>query len=570
MNKLTVEEQIQALAEMQEELEEVKGDVDTFNDDLADTSPMDISFDDDSGGMDDLNPDEKEKASQIKTPEDAKKALNEAKKDIQDVVDNLDALVGKTEEEQKTAKIKRPSQKYASSIVTLASNAEKAIDEAKSALSHWSYLRKLKKKTAKEVPAARHISVEDAAKTLISSKRAIQKVEKIFKEGTSVPPTGSDFSGDKWPNGKDPKEVEDRAWHAGTNKFDKDLAWEHKRVNPAVDKRLTTEEYPRDDTPYVNATLHFVDGENKYASYWDIFDTKQKKRMLITFANLPQEILPAVDDKHLKMFATQRYGNEIIAHVTHYGFDHIQDTLNGRFAKFDFPTLAKSAADSKTNIRKYYKDAYGDPAFASKLTTGEDKSQMDTAYKPEEEKIKEYDDNTKDGTGTLSNKKPAPVQKVATETDKALIQAKANKAVESATFAASRGIIPFTKQDIRKLAKEYFNYSDAEYKVVLATLQKLPLVNEAALKEAHIPDAEAGIVGNPLEGVRDNKASVTTEDIDTNVSSDARIAKQASFVPQVSKDNVLQAKSMFQSRIVNGLQRKGIIKDVRRPAYKSV
>ncbi|MFA5395632.1 MAG: hypothetical protein WC346_06370 [Methanogenium sp.] len=570
MKNLPIEEQIQALAEMQEELEGVKSDVDSFNDDIADISPGDISFDEEDMG--DLNPGEKEKASQIKTPEDAKKALNEAKKDIQDVLDNLDALVGKTEEEQKTANIKRPSQKYASSIVALASSAEKAIDEAKNALTHWSYLLKLKKNPSKRVAtsAMGKISVEEAADTLISSKRAIQKVEKIFKEGTSVPPTGSEFSGDKWPNGKDPKEIEDRAWHAGAGKFDKDLAWEHKRTNPAVDKRLTTEEYPRDDAPYVNATLHVVDGENRYASYWDIFDTKQNKRMLVTFANLPTEIAPAADDNHLKMFTSQGYGNCIIAHIQQHGFDNVQSTLNGKIAKFDLPKLAKTAADSKTNIRKFYKDAYGDPSYASKLTAGEDKSKMDVAYTPEESTIKDYDDKTKDGTGTLSKQKPVVTQKVATEEDKAVIQAKANKAVEGATFAASRGVIPYTVQDVRKLAKEYFNYTDAEYKAVMATLGKLPLTNEAALKEAHIPDAEAGVVGNPLEGVRDPKASVKTEDIDTNVSSDAKIAKQASFVPQISKDNALQVKSPFKSRIVEGLQKKGVLQDVKGPRFKSV
>ena len=140
MSKFNPQEQIKALAEMQQELEEVKGEVDDFGGELDELSPVDISFDDVE-----LEDEDKEKVSKIKTPEDAKKALQEAKKDIGEILDNFDALIGQSEEEQKIAKVKRFNDKYASSLASLASSADKAINDAKNALAHWSFLLKSKK-----------------------------------------------------------------------------------------------------------------------------------------------------------------------------------------------------------------------------------------------------------------------------------------------------------------------------------------------------------------------------------------------------------------------------------------
>lgn len=564
-NQLSKEAQLKALAEMKAELEAVKAAVEDFDAQLGDTGPSDIDF----GGMDESGPSEdidfgggegeegKEKEPVIKTPEDAKKALEEAKKDISNVVENLDGLVGQTEEEEKIATFKRPNEKYASTIASLASNADKAITDAKGALKHWAFLLKLKKKASKT--PINDNRLKSALDTVKEAKSLVSEVEGLFKAGTSVPPTGAKFTGDKWPNGKDPKTVEDHHWEAGASKFHKDKKFEDARPNPAVDERLTTVEYPRDDSPFVNASVHVVDGENKEASYWDIADTKSGKRMLVTFASLPDEIGPK-DEKTFKMFITPRYGRLIASNIAQHGFDSIKEQLDGKLAKFVPTSLAKVAADSKTNVRKYYTDAYGDAEFSKRMVAGQDKENMDIAYKPKDDKVKEADTNVKDGEGTLSTQKVDPQ----------LIRAKAAKAVELAQFAASRGIIPFTKQAVRKTAQEYMKYTDEQFKFAEATYGKLPLVNEAALKSAHIPDAESGIVGNPLEGVRDQGASASTEDLDSGVASDAKVSsKKASFVPQVTVDNQLNKKSPFKSRMVDGLQKKGALSDVRKPHYKT-
>ncbi|MCK9541066.1 MAG: hypothetical protein M0R03_03450 [Novosphingobium sp.] len=567
IQKLSKEEQIQSLAEMQEELEGVKSDVDTFNDDLGDVS--DISMEDGDFFGDDLSDEDKEKAKEIKTPEDVKNALSEAKKDIEAVIDNLDGVIGQTSDEQKTAKFKRPNEKYASTITALAKTATKAIDDAKNAMNHWSFLTKLKKKAkaSKEGKTSSKGDLKSALETIKEAKRVVSETEQMFvKNATSVPPTGAEFTGDKWPNGKNPAEVELRHWHAGADKIKKDKKFEDARPNPAVDERLTSVEYQRNDAPYVNATLHLLDGEGKYGSYWDIWETKTNKRMLVPFVGIPDKI-GAKDDVYFNRFISKRYGNSILQYINDNGFDAAKEELNGRLAKFN-PGLAKTAAESKTNLRKYYTDAYGERQYASQLTSNEGrKEKMNEGYTPQNDTIKEYDEHTKDGPGTLSNQNKKPVQKVATAEEKAVLQAKADRAVELAKLAASRGVIPYTIATVRKQASIYFKYSDDQYKAVEATLSQLPLINEAAMKEAHIPETENGIVGNPSQGVSEPTAQVDTEGIDSGVASDAKIAKQATIVPQVSQNNGEQ-KPLFESKLVNTLNRTGVAKRIKTAQYK--
>jgi hypothetical protein len=105
------------------------------------------------------------------------------------------------------------------------------------------------------------------------------------------------------------------------------------------------------------------------------------------------------------------------------------------------------------------------------------------------------------------------------------------------------------------------NQPDAVIAFAEKTLNEMPLVNEAALsKEGTIPDADSGIVGNKLQGVRDTKAKAGTEGtINNNVESDAKIAKRASFVPQVTKNvpNGLQISDAFTTT-AKKLELKGI------------
>jgi hypothetical protein len=101
---------------------------------------------------------------------------------------------------------------------------------------------------------------------------------------------------------------------------------------------------------------------------------------------------------------------------------------------------------------------------------------------------------------------------------------------------------------------------DATFGIKEATIDELPIVSEAALKEAHIPDAETGIVGNLFEGVRDPKAQVKAEDVDSTVKSDAKISKQANIVPQIQSQVPIGKLSVADSfhTIENRLKQKGL------------
>jgi len=371
---------------------------------------------------------------------------------------------------------------------------------------------------------------------------------------TGVPPTGAEFSGDKWPGGKNPAEVELRAKDAGSAKFNKDKVFEDKRPNPAVDHRLDTTEYTRDDTPYVNASFRFNEG-SPFESFWDIKDTKVGKRIVASFLNTPST-LGKKTQAALKYFSGEEYGKKIIDNILRVqaekdsgkrnitGIDYIKNQLNAEYiGKSKSASLDAEARDpkvkDKAKIRRYYKDAYGDAEYARELTSkkkdpkakvamegeGGSNDDMDVEYKPDDEHPKDKNEGEqKDGTGTISSVDPE------------IVKAKARKAVELAKLYASRGSIPFTKEAIYTKAKEFMNISDQDYSVRESTLKELPVVNENALKLAHIPDTEVGISGNKAEGVRDPKAAVKTDGLEGSPKTDAKISKQSSIVPQVSSE----------------------------------
>jgi hypothetical protein len=110
---------------------------------------------------------------------------------------------------------------------------------------------------------------------------------------------------------------------------------------------------------------------------------------------------------------------------------------------------------------------------------------------------------------------------------------------------------------------------DATFSATAATLESLPITNESALKESHIPDTEKGIVGNKSEGVRDPQAKVKTEDINAAVKGDATISKSASLVPQMTTDSEGKKDlSAFFTTTASRLEKKGIsINQLRRPTY---
>ena len=297
INKTVV---VGALGEMASELATTKQKVEKFAEDLSAMKPEDMDFNFDKGapeeGKEEGAPEEgaepmeesgkeEEKEKLPKTDEEKKKVLDEAKKDIQSVVDSLDGVQGQAEQEKEAASIKRPNAVYASNLNSLRKSAEDVIDDANSALKHWAYLKKAYRPQEK-IAELTHTDLKQVANTL-EQLSALEKVmDKIgfvrkakIVNATAVPPTGSEFSGDKWPNGKNPVEIETRHWEAGASEFHKDVAKENKLPNPAVDDRLTDAGNPHEDKPYVNASL-FVPEDNKFGAYWNVEDTKSGKNFI--------------------------------------------------------------------------------------------------------------------------------------------------------------------------------------------------------------------------------------------------------------------------------------------------
>lgn len=557
MKKLSSTTIISALKSMVAEINAVRKEAADFKNELDEMAPEEISvgMGDEGAGVgapeDSFSPVPEEegkpgeeakgpKKPEIKSVDDAKKVLNEAKTDLQNVIDSLDGLTGQATDEAKEASYKRMNEKYAQDLNGLRNSAESALKDAKEAIAHWSFLRNLHN----PISSIKHPQLKQAAET-IKEVNAFQKfVNKLIgKTATAVAPTGAEFSGDKWPGGKDPKDIEDRQWRAGTEKFNRDKSFEGKRTNPAVDHRLDVEEYSRDDKPYVNATFVTVPN-NKFASYWNVADTKTGKCITASFADIPNSLLQGFKDgskgeEAFNRFATRQYGGRIVDHVLRFGIDSATKMLNGKQANIREASLQSQARDpkikDKSAVRKYYKDAFGDSEYARQLTSSEGGSNdgMDVEYTPKDKgpDSKNTSDDTgkaKDGTGKLSHQK---------QVDPTIIKARAEKAVDLARKFASTGAIEFTKQAVFAKAKEIMRFTDDQFRVADQTISSLPIVNRAALVESHIPDTENGIVGNKSEGVSNPKATVATEDIDSGVKSDAKIQSMASqIVPQMTTD----------------------------------
>lgn len=540
MKKLSVDEYKRALSEMGDELKSVKTAAEEFMDDLKDTGPEDITLDEDMGpdtGPEDEGEGKEEHPVEIKTPEDAKKVLDEAKEDIQQVVDNLEGVMGEGEEEGEKIAFKRFNDKYASKIAQLGNSAEKVIKEAQNALKHWSFLKKrIKKKEAKvDTSEIKDPQLKQAADTLQQMSVFEKMLDKLgfVRKGTSVPPTGAEFTGDKFENGKNPKDIEDRAWHAGAEEFSRNKKKEDKMPNAADEYRLDDRGNPHNEQPFVNASLKVINDPllGKTASYWNVYDSKTKKAFNLVFKDAPLQMGPK-DESGFKNFTSKKFGHLLIDTVMEEGIDNVKKYANGQ--------LTKTAANDKSSLRKYYSDAYGDSSYSRELTSGENNDSMNIGYTPKKDKVENGEDNpefgkSKDGPGKISAK------------DKELMKVKATRGVELARKAAAGGLIEFNKIAFKEYAQKLMKKSDAEINAIEETLNEAPLVNEAALKEATIPDADSGVVGNALTGVSDPKGKADTEGIDNNVASDAKIAKKANFVPQMNipQNNGLQVAQMF-------------------------
>jgi hypothetical protein len=615
MRKLSSTEIFDALKSMTAELTSVRKEAADYMGEISDMKPEELAGGEAGGGPDEATetPEEetqehapggeeeggeeglgegKEKEPKIKTKEDAKRVLDKAVKDLQDVVDNLDGICGAAETEMKEAKFERFNEKYASKLTSISEKADKAIGDAKDSMKHWAFL----KKAYQPSRSITDPNLKHALQTVKQVGAFTKAINKLFGNkdvvATAVPPTGAEFSGDKWPSGKgDPKLVEERTWHSGAEKFNRDKKWEDGEPNSAIDPRLKTdhgEGYKRDESEFVNASLVFSD-KNPYESYWDIVDTKTGKRVVANYLNTPDE-LGEKNDETFKLFSSKEYGRRIVENVIKKemekeaklagstprssidGIDFVKNTLNGKYAKLTNEARAPKIKD-KASVRKYYSDMYGDPEFARELTSNKKKADKEEGgmredYKPKDDNVEtknsgEDTGEAKDGPGKISQKKEDPE----------LIKARARRAVDVARYYAATGAIPFDQESIYAKAEELMSLSDSDFTSREAVLKELPIRNEAALKQSHIPEAQDGIVGNTALGVREPKAQATdTEDMNSTVNSDAKIAKKSSVVPQLTSETEGGLKIAHQfTTIESKLTRKGVsIQNarLRRPVYK--
>ena len=187
---------------------------------------------------------------------------------------------------------------------------------------------------------------------------------------------------------------------------------------------------------------------------------------------------------------------------------------------------------------------------------------MNIAYNPADDSVENKNrgegfGEAKDGTGKIS----------AQQED--IIMAQARRAIELAKVFASRNAsMPFTQEALLAKGREYMRLDDATFAAIEQTLNTLPIVNEAALREAHIPDTEKGIVGNRAEGVRDPKASVKSEDVDKSVVGDAKVQSNM-LVPQLQVTAGQESpKLAFTTTEGKILAKGGDINKLRLPRYR--
>lgn len=602
--KLSNTEAKNTFQNMLNDLQIVRKAADEMFDAVEDMAPTDLEFDEGP-----LPEEESKKRPEIKTPEDAKKVLEEAVSDLGAVKESIDGICGEVEEEMDTYAAKRHSSSYGKALEDLSNRAQETIREASDAVQHWSFVIERRKKAKTSAEAQKQQIQSNNILEAIATLKEATELHKTAKEflavtGTAVPPTGADFSGDKWPNGKNPADVENRAWADGASKFHKDKSFEDARPNAAEDNRLNTVEYPRNEKPYVNASI--VSNPNvAFSGYWDIFDTKTNKRIIASFKDAPKQLGPKTLEGHAK-FASLEYGKKIVDNVIAAGIDAVAKQLNAKVASFEevqttIQQIAKTPeVKDKATIRRYYADAFGDAGYARELTSnkkttanssnkpqnqskieasggsvkgrsdrqrtatdGKITHEMDTAYTPKDEHPKNKNNKpVKQGPGKISNQ--------LSDEDKLLIKAKTEQGIALAQKCAAAGLIPFTKVAIKNKAIEIATYSDEKFATYAELIDTMPIKVKAALTTqlAHIPDTEVGITGNPSTGVRDPKSTIQSDGMDSRVKSDAKIASKPGFVPQFQTTASNRTTPQF-STVVSRIQASGGSKNqLRRPTYR--
>ena len=540
---------------------------------------------DEQGGMPgDEKGGDMNKAPKITTPEEAKTTLHDAIKDLKGVVEGIDNITDQTSsvEEKTSSKTFRLSSSMKSEIGTLTKQAISAIEDGKEAIKHWAFLLTSNKMS----PVTKNLTANDLVSAVKQAKHTYAELGQAF--GTAVAPTGAEFSGDKTLP-KRPEKVEIDVYKGGWSEFESNKSKLDKLPNPASEPRLTDEGNPHEFGAYVNAKA--VAKNDKFSSGLVIRamdkDKKNGKVALVTWDTLSNSVGPK-NATNYNIFMSDTFARNVEAHVRKSGIESIASYLNAIVDSFGMAKTAREPkVEDKAKIRAYFADAYGDPNYAKELTSAQksgselgmginsDKAEnnkkggddMNIAYKPEE-------DSANDAKGGLDGGNKADSLGTGKGTTSALSAeertARARVAVDMARLAASRNVIPFAKTAIKTKALEIVSFSEDKFNAYKELLDGMPLVNEAAIKEARIPEdneVEKGVVANKFEAVTKPENSMPAEGLNSDVKSDAKIkqaSKAVAAVPQLQTNSSLNQPDFRTSlnTLQNRLIRKNINPDV--------
>jgi len=532
----------------------------------------------------------KEKVPEIKTPEEAKKTVNEAITDLKAVVEGIDNITdqGADMEQKTSSKTFRLSAKAQNEIGLLTQQAISAVEDARGAIRHWAFLLKRKSTSTK---VSNNSPLHAVVQNVKEAKQAWSELGTVF--GTAVPPTGAEFSGDKGINGdinySAKKEI--KHYEAGNAEFHTNKAKEDALPNAAAEPRLTDEGNPHEFGAYVNAKV--VNKNNVFGSALvlrALNKDKQGKYAVVTWDKLAK----AVGDKtaeNYAIFTSPAFSQNVVNHIRKNGIEAVAAYLNAEVDTIGLEATAEREpkVKDKAKLRAYYKDAFGDAEFAKALTSSQKTGanlgagindaaanagtksgvDMNINYKPEEESANDVEGGLTGGNDADSVGSGKPKTEASVE----IRRAKARVAVDFSRLAASRGIVKFTKTAIAEYARKVVEYDEAKFAAQKELIESMPIVNEAALKEARIPDneeVEQGILANTHEAVRkpDNK-NVDTEGVASEVSTDGKIT-QAAVVPQMQTTSSL-TKTSFAHNLdtyANRLRKQGL--DPEQESYRKV
>ena len=525
--------------------------------------------------------DEEKKEKEIKTPDEAKKVVNEAITDLKAVVDGIDAITGQGEdmEDKTSSKTARFSSKMQQEFGLLTRQAASAIDDARGAIRHWSFLLKNKHTSAQASTS------HDIVRNVKDGIRVWQELGAVL--ATAVPPTGAEFSGDKGINGDinyAPKK-ELKWWQSANAEFKADKAKEDRMPNPTSEPRLVDAGNPHEFGAHVNAKIVQKNPVFGSAIVMRALNTEGRGLYAVaTWEGLSNAVGPKTEANY-KIFTSEAFAKNVEDHIRKNGLEAVAAYLNAEVDGVGLQSTAKEPKiKDKAKIRAYYADAYGDKEFARELTSGkktatelgmginQDKAgavtkgtgtDMNVAYTPEKDSANAEEGGLEGGDSSNS----VGGGKVDTKASLEVRQARARQAVDFARLAASRNVIPFTKAAIAAKAREVVEFSNEKFAAQKELLESMPIVKDAALKEARIPDneeVESGILANRHEAVREPRNSTgAAEGLDSSVKSEGRIAQASTAsaaVPQLQSTSALGKESFVSklSTISNTLRGRGM------------